>query len=140
MKHYIYIARIDDEIVYIGKGVGKRYEHVNSGISHNYFLNKAHFSGIVMDVEIYQRFDTDEEALAAESALIKLHNPKWNNMNNPTKRPNKGLRARNGKGVQFKKSKSVNPWCAYIHIDGKKVHIGYYATEEEAQKARQAYA
>ena len=37
------------------------------------------------------------------------------------------------KGCSFSKEK--NKWEAYIQLNGKKKHIGYYATEEEAHEA-----
>ena len=134
--YYVYIARIDGEIVYIGKGTGNRFEHVNSGVSHNYFLNKSHFSGVVADIEIYQKFELESDALSLEASLIALHKPKWNNETNPNKRQRND--GRSGRGVQLK-NKRVNPWCAYVHKGGKKIHIGYYATEAEAEEARSTY-
>lgn len=134
MEHYVYVARIGKEVMYVGKGVGNRYKHITSGTSHCYEANKAHFSGADVSVVIEEWFNTDEEALSREAQLIKDLNPVWNFEN----RPATGKR-RGGKGVQFKKPGSAKPWCAYINIDYKKVHLGYFTTEEEAQKARQDY-
>ncbi len=139
MKYYVYVVKIGDEIVYIGKGSGARFEHVNSGTSHNYFLNKAHFEGIAMDVSIAFRFETDLEATLKESELISEHKPKWNYIGNPTKvRRRSSNRRKPGAGVMYYEGKP-KPWRAYMHKDGKKKHIGYYDTEEEAIEARSSY-
>ena len=42
------------------------------------------------------------------------------------------------KGVHFHKQN--NKWCAQIRLNGKKIHIGYYNTLEEARIARQLKA
>lgn len=39
------------------------------------------------------------------------------------------------KGVSYYKGNLTNPWTACINKDGKRNHLGYYATEEEAAKA-----
>jgi predicted GIY-YIG superfamily endonuclease len=131
--YYVYIARIGEEIVYIGKGSGKRFEHVNSGTSHNYYLNKAHFEGVVMDVQVAEEFELEKDALAREAQLIEEHKPRWNDIVHPTRRAR--TESRGGAGVQFMRGK----YRAYKHINGKKVHIGYFLTEEEAREARSTY-
>jgi hypothetical protein len=39
------------------------------------------------------------------------------------------------KGVGF--HKNTNKWCAYIKINGKKIHLGYYTNIEDAKRMRQ---
>lgn len=135
MEHYVYVGTLNDEIVYVGKGSGDRYLHLNSGTSSSYLANKAHFEGSYISVKIIERFETSEEALAHESALIEMYAPKWNyQIKGQTRR-----KPRSYKGVQFMKNKAVNPWRAYIHVDGVKKHIGYYPTEREAEEARTTY-
>lgn len=131
--YYVYIARIGEEIVYIGKGSGKRLEHVNSGTSHNYYLNKAHFEGVVMDVQITEEFELEKDALEREAQLIEECKPRWNDMVHP----NRSVRTvkRSGTGVMFYEGRP-KPWRAYLHSKGKKIHLGYFETEEEAIKAR----
>jgi hypothetical protein len=134
MEYYVYFAKIGEEVVYIGKGKGDRSDHVNSGTSHNYYLNQAHFQGVLMDVQIYMHFDCEVDALTCEAAMIKELKPKWNYMPHPAKKV--GVQpGRGGAGVQFTK----NRWRAYIHRGGKKIHIGYFDTKEEAQNARSSY-
>ena len=133
MEHYVYIARIGSTIVYVGKGSGERYKHVTSGTSHCYLANKAHFAGEDVQVEVVERFTTGEEALTREAELIDQLTPVWNYQHRPVK-----LTRRRGKGVQYMEGR-VNPWRAYIHNKGKKVHIGYYLTEQEAIEARNTY-
>lgn len=133
MKHYVYIARLDGEVVYIGKGTGERYTHVTSGTSHCYLANKAHFEGKNVTVEVTEHFETSEEALAREAELIEHYKPVWNYQHRPA-----NLRKRRGKGVQYIEGRS-KPWRAYIHINNKKVFIGNYLTESEAIEARRTY-
>ena len=76
----VYIARLDDVIVYIGSGSNGRHRHVNSGTSHVYELNKHHFNGISFDVEILGNNYTKEESLALEKELIEKHQPKYNSV------------------------------------------------------------
>ena len=44
------------------------------------------------------------------------------------------------KGVSFCKRCRSRPWRALIHIDGKQIHLGYFAHEEDAAHAYQAAA
>lgn len=46
------------------------------------------------------------------------------------------LNIRKGKGVSYKKDKKK--WKAYIRIDGKQKHLGYFDNEEQALNARKA--
>ena len=44
-KYYVYCAYgVNNEILYIGKGSGNRYQHCNSGISSNKALNRYYFA------------------------------------------------------------------------------------------------
>ena len=78
--HYVYVA-IDSEntIVYVGKGINKRYTHVKSGTSHNRDLNKHYFCfGNDLEVRIIQYYTTESEAKAHEEYLIKFLQPIYN--------------------------------------------------------------
>lgn len=130
MDHYVYIAKIGSDVAYVGKGVGERYKHITSGASHCYLANKAHFSGVEVIVEILEIFDTHEKAIGRESELIDKLRPLWNYQHRPD-----WLSRRRGRGVQF----MLGKWRAYVHINRKKVHIGYFDTEEEATDARERY-
>lgn len=80
-NHIVYIARNENnEVKYIGEGQPNRYEHVNSGTSHVYELNKEHFLGRKMDVEVYNENLTKSEALAIERFLLNKykHCGLWN--------------------------------------------------------------
>lgn len=77
--YYVYIVRYKGEIVYIGKGKYRRYEHVNSGCSHIYEANRLHHNeGAVFDVTITHKNSTNGSAAAKEKELILKHLPKWN--------------------------------------------------------------
>jgi hypothetical protein len=72
--HVVYIARDKDGVIrYIGEGERSRPSHVNSGISHVYNLNREHFSGRNMEVEIFSEKLTKIEALTIEKLLLKKY-------------------------------------------------------------------
>lgn len=83
MTYYIYTARLNGELVYIGKGKGERYRHITSGTSHCYEANKAHFSyPELVTVKIETYFDSEEDCLEAEELMIRTCKPAWNKMLN----------------------------------------------------------
>ena len=69
-KHYVYVAYgTNEDVLYVGKGVGDRYKHCDSGISSNYLLNRHHFNSSYnggMIVDIVKTFDSDTDALIYE--------------------------------------------------------------------------
>lgn len=70
-NHVVYVVRDEYGVVkYIGEGRENRPSHVNSGTSHVYELNKAHFEGKKLDVEIYNKNLTKIEALSIERLLL----------------------------------------------------------------------
>lgn len=70
-NHVVYIARDSNgQVKYIGEGKSSRPEHVNSGTSHVYNLNKEHFAGKSMAVEIYSEGLTKSESLTIERLLL----------------------------------------------------------------------
>ena len=53
-KYYVYCAYgINDEVLYIGKGSGNRYQHCSSGASANRDLNRYYFSNGENSIGIY---------------------------------------------------------------------------------------
>jgi hypothetical protein len=44
--------------------------------------------------------------------------------------------ARRFRGVSYRPGRS-RPWRAYISVDGKQKHLGWFATDDEAAVARQ---
>lgn len=76
--HYVYIAKLDGEVIYVGKGFGKRYLHCRSGGSHNVELNRLFFSGEVVDVSIHKDGLTNKEAEDMEKTLITILQPYCN--------------------------------------------------------------
>lgn len=158
MKFYVYLASIDGEVKYVGKGKGLRYQHVNSGVSSCYQANKAHFEGLFIEIDFYKYFEFEEDALLLEKELITSIQPPWNiifNDSNPQKKRVSGDRkviekqpfaTSNYFGVSIltkpvggKRSplKYYRAWCRI----GKhtKKHIGYYETEIEAAVARDKF-
>jgi hypothetical protein len=77
-RYYVYIARVDSEVCYVGHGKKWRFEHCNSGISSSYGLNKLHFEGKDIKVEIYRDDMTKEDATLLEIELIRVLKPACN--------------------------------------------------------------
>ena len=75
----VYECRVNGELVYIGSGVEGRYKHCDSGLSHNYDLNKAHFDkNCVVTTKVVKKFNNKEDSLTLEKELILRENPKYN--------------------------------------------------------------
>lgn len=76
--HYIYYAWYNDKVVYVGRGKGFRYTHINSGRSSNRELNRLHFLGEYFKVTIEEEGLTYEESKTKE----KLHISKYSGLFN----------------------------------------------------------
>lgn len=74
-NHYVYCAKHNGIVVYVGKGFGARYTHCNSGRSTSYELNKLHFSGEEVIPEIIIDDLTDDQAKLIEKFYINILNP-----------------------------------------------------------------
>lgn len=74
----VYIVKYTDIIVYIGSGTPTRPKHATSGVSHCYALNKLHFEGKIVDIEIAAQGLTTEQARAEEARLIQELKPEGN--------------------------------------------------------------
>ena len=79
VKFEVYSCYYDGELLYVGSGAISRHKHCNSGCSHVYELNKLHFEGAVFDIKL-RYFETKEESLEVEKALIREHLPKLNSV------------------------------------------------------------
>ena len=55
----VYVCKNGSEVVYIGEGRFGRHKHCNSGTSHVYELNKLHFDGVVLEVDVVKVIDFD---------------------------------------------------------------------------------
>lgn len=78
LAKYVYTASVLGEIVYVGKGEGKRYQHCASGASTNRQLNWLVFSGAVVDVKIYKDNLTNDDAKELEKQMIIQYKPSCN--------------------------------------------------------------
>lgn len=78
MDFLVYEVMFENKLIYIGCGKLGREKHVNSGISNNYWLNKHHFNGDVMVVNILKYFNSKKEALEHEKFLISTLKPEYN--------------------------------------------------------------
>lgn len=76
--HYVYVARLEGQIVYVGQGYGKRYLHCRSGCSHNRELNRLYFSGVEVEVAIHKDGLSKGHATGMEKQLIELVEPYCN--------------------------------------------------------------
>lgn len=68
---YVYAVYVDSELKYIGKGNGERWKHTISGTSHVKELNRALFSGSLVETVLVKAGMTDSEAFGLESELIE---------------------------------------------------------------------
>ena len=75
---YFAYKGLDSPILYVGKGKGDRYRHVNSGISTCKAANKHYFT--YGEIHCLPEFNylTNQEALDLEGSLIKELQPEWN--------------------------------------------------------------
>lgn len=82
MLYEVYLAMVGKEIVYIGSGrAGVRHKHVTSGVSHNYCLNKIHFTKPEsMKVIVLESNLTQKRSLELESELITKYQPIFNSV------------------------------------------------------------
>ena len=77
-KFEVYICKKDGHIIYIGEGLAGRHKHCNSGTSHVYGLNKLHFEGHDLEVDVVKVFSSKKEAEQCEKALIEEYQPMYN--------------------------------------------------------------
>lgn len=90
-KYYVYMAKHNGKVVYIGRGKGTRYEHLNSGCSHIYEANRLHHNdGIVFDITFIAENLTMDESVYRERKEIETMIPLWNKQHTcEDKRPSK---------------------------------------------------
>lgn len=70
--HIVYSVKdYNGQIRYFGEGKRDRWQHVNSGASHNRKINEHYFTKGQMNVEILQEGLTKSEALSIEKFLIR---------------------------------------------------------------------
>ena len=83
MFYEVYVAVLNETIIYVGSGQKGRHHHVTSGISHVYALNKLKFTheGLVKTYVIYDNL-TQERSLSLELELIKHYKPCYNKKHN----------------------------------------------------------
>lgn len=80
--YYVYVAKHENEILYIGKGKGNRYFHANNGKSHILELNRLFFSGVAVEVYLHAERLSSCDAEMIERQLIVAHSPKHNYVHN----------------------------------------------------------
>jgi len=78
--YYVYLHRVKNRIVYVGKGTGGRaYDVRRSDLEHIQLLYDAiENNNIESVVQIWRRGLTEEKALVTEKAMILLHKPCFN--------------------------------------------------------------
>lgn len=113
-KYYVYLATDKDgNVVYVGKGSGWRYLHINSGTSGTYELNRQHFLGESFTVRLVRSGMTEEVSLEVEAEIISMFSPKYNKMSsgNRSKTKSRQFKVIKGEGVQhyFSLGERVSP-------------------------------
>lgn len=76
--YYVYAAKHDGRVLYIGSGRLSRIDHVNSGRSHNREINRHFFTHGAMVVEKLHTELTRAESLRREVLAIDLLDPPYN--------------------------------------------------------------
>lgn len=78
----VYVCKLGDEVLYVGQGRCGRHKHCNSGASHVYELNKLHFSGIEVIVDVVYVDSRKDVVLEKERKMIYELQPKFNIVGN----------------------------------------------------------
>jgi len=76
--YLVYKVLIGSNVVYVGEGRCGREKHAISGCSHVYELNKLHFEGVEVAVEIDSWHTTKSKAVKREAVLIGRLQPVYN--------------------------------------------------------------
>ena len=74
----VYECKLKDTCLYVGSGKAGRHAHCTNGISHVYGLNRLHFSGVELSVNVLMLFETKQGAMNYEIEMINLNKPKFN--------------------------------------------------------------
>ncbi len=82
-KHYVYIAKQGNKVVYVGKGSGTRYKHTINGNSQNIGVNRYYFKAELLGekpltVTIPSFFEEERDALDEENKVIEATKPECN--------------------------------------------------------------
>lgn len=77
-QYEVYVVTVEDDVLYVGQGKLGRHQHCLSGTSHVYGLNRLHFGGVYLTVNVIETFETKGDAEIRELDLIKALNPKFN--------------------------------------------------------------
>lgn len=82
MLYEVYIALINKTVAYVGSGrAGIRHKHITSGVSHNYMLNKIHFTKPEsIKVIVLESNLTQKRSLELELELITKYQPIFNSV------------------------------------------------------------
>lgn len=70
-KHYVYACYVDDELKYVGHGIGARYKHCTSGRSSCGELNRDFYAGKKIEVKKLNKGLSKAEAEQIEEDLIR---------------------------------------------------------------------
>lgn len=139
---YVYAGEYEGQLVYIGKGKGTRFEHLNSGRSSCYEANRLHFSGGTLNVYKVADNLTDEDACELEQLLICEAQPAWNvaGVKPIPRRPHiRDSKAPDATSKYYGVSFKAGRWLARCKMNGKSVHISSHGTEIEAAQARDKF-
>ena len=74
----VYIGKINNKVMYVGKGKEGRHKHLKSGRSSCKEANKEFFTDNNLEVNIYDYYGDEKAALLGEKNLIETLCPAWN--------------------------------------------------------------
>lgn len=77
-EYYVYAVEVDNIFIYIGKGYKSRWEHVVSGTSHVYELNRLHFTNQQVRIVALQDNLGSRQAHWFEQSCILKYQPEFN--------------------------------------------------------------
>ena len=119
MKYEVYVVTFNDVPVYVGYGLLGRHKHTVSGVSHNYDLNKLHFTedNLKINVRVLKYFEDKEGAKLHESRLIEQLKPIFNVSETSTIRKSDQSKSWLDKvSDTFLNNKDVDIWEIYDNI------------------------
>ncbi len=93
---------------------------------------KIHMSRFILDASVGQLVDhANGDALDNRRSNLRICTASQNNQNSRRR----GDNTSGFKGVTHRASLPRRPWVAKVHVDGRQIFVGYFATAEEAARA-----
>lgn len=106
---------------------------VNSKVSMHRYILGLEKDEVGADGKPLHGLHRDGDGLNNQDENIHIGN---NSQNAMERKPMMANNTSGYKGVYFRKDKKARPWGAFIKVDGKMYHLGFFATREAAYAAR----